>query len=315
MTTSGSTNYTNTRNEIITGALRKCGQLAEGETATDQQVEDASGDLNRIVKAWQKEGIHIWTLQEVVLLLDTTSTYYDIGATGDHCVVADSLVETTISADAALGAATLTLTSVTGVATTYVIGLVQDDDTIHWTTVNGAPAGSVVTLTAVTTAAATSGNAVYVYATTALAGRPLGIEQARIQTSTTSETEIGDLSSDEYFGMSNKTSPGTPNSYYYRASLGNGRLYIWPVTPTVDYRINMTVRRAIEDFDTSSNTADLPQEWLQPLIWAVAEEIKTEYGVDAITSAEITRKAGEWHKRIADFDTDDTDLVFNPDFG
>lgn len=312
MASSGSVNFNRTRNEIVSAALRKCGQLSEGETASNQQVDDASSDLNGIVKSWQKEGIHIWALQELTLLLDTTSTNYDLGPSGDRCVVADNLVSTTITAAAASGASTLTLASVTGVATTYAIGLVQDDDTIHWTTVNGAPAGLVVTLTAVTTAAAASGKAVYVYA--ALAQRPLGIEQARIQTSSTSETEMQQISREDYFMISNKTSAGVPIQFHYSPVLTNGRLYVWPKSDTVDYKINLTARRAIEDFDASSDNPDLPQEWLQPLVWALAEEIKTEYGVDPITSAEITRKAGEWHKRIADYDIDETDLVIIPDF-
>jgi hypothetical protein len=40
---------------------------------------------------------------------------------------------------------------VTGVATTYNIGVQLDDGTFQWTTVNGAPSGFTVTLTAVLT--------------------------------------------------------------------------------------------------------------------------------------------------------------------
>lgn len=313
MASSGSIDFTRTRNQIIYGALRKCGVGAEGETPTSEQVDNAAADLNGLVKVWQKEGVHLWTLQECVLLLDTSSTYYDLGASGDRYVTADSLVSTTITADAALGASTLTLASVTGISTTYAIGLVQDDDTIHWTTVNGAPAGLVVTLTAVTTAAATSGNKVYVYS--ALAARPLGIEQARIQTDSTSETEMAILSSDDYFSIANKSATGVPNQFYYRPSLTNGRMYIWPVSETVDYKINVTARRPIEDFDASADTPDLPQEWVQPLIWCLAEEIKMEYGVDPITSAEIKQKSIEWYERVSNFDIDESDIVINIDLG
>lgn len=313
MSSSGSIDFNRTRNQIISGALRKCGQLAEGETATSQQVDDAAADLNGMVKVWQKEGLHLWTLQELVLLLDTSSQNYDLGATGDRLVAADSLVTTTITAAAALGASTLTLASVTGISTTYAIGLVQDDDTIHWTTVNGAPAGLVVTLTAVTTAAAASGNVVYVYAS--LAGRPLGIEQARIQTSSTSETEMQPMSRGDYFALSNKSATGVPIQYHYSPVLTNGRLYIWPVADTVAYKINITARRSIEDFDASGDTPDLPQEWIQALIWGLAEEIKMEYGIDPITSAEIAKKAGEWYIRVSDFDVADESMMISPDFG
>ena len=313
MASSGSVNYDNTRNEIISAALRKCGQLAEGETATSQQTNDASGDLNRMIKAWQKEGVHLWTEREYVLLLDTTSQVYDLGPTGDRFVEFDELVETTITAAAALGASTLTVASITGIANADAIGLVQDDDTIHWTTVNGAPSGTTVTLTAVTTAAAASASVVYVY--TSLAQRPLTIGQARMMTSSTSEIPMTPLSREDYFSLSNKTSSGVPVQYYYSPQLTNGKFYIWPVSDTVDYKIRLTGRRSIEDFDTSGDNPDLPQEWLQALIWGLADEIKLEYGVDPITSAEIKAKADEWYGRVSDFDIDDNSLFISVDYG
>ena len=51
------------------------------------------------------------------------------------------------------------------------IGIELDDGTIQWTTINGAPAGSTVTLTDALTDDVASGNAVYVY--TAKTNRPM----------------------------------------------------------------------------------------------------------------------------------------------
>lgn len=71
-------------------------------------------------------------------------------------------LDTTTSASSAIGGSTVTVTTVTGITSGDIIGVVQDDGSTHWTTVNGAPAGSVVTLSAVLTSAVASGNRVVV---------------------------------------------------------------------------------------------------------------------------------------------------------
>ena len=311
MASSGSTNWTQTRNELVNASLRKCGKLAEGETATAQQVEDACRDLNALVKGLHAEGVKIWAYSELTLFLDTTSQEYDLGTGGDHCILTSSLVETTLAADVALGASTITVASATGIATTYNIGVVQDDDTIHWTTVNGAPSGVTITLTAVTTAAATSGNAVYVYVSKA--PRPLRIEQARIRTSSTSETVMTKMSRLEYFGQANKSATGVPSGYHYSPQLSLGKFYSCPVSSTVAYRINMTAYRVLEDFDASSDNPDFPQEWFQPLVWLLARELGPEYGVDGETWNRIITMADYWYGKALGFDTDTESVVIVPD--
>lgn len=312
MATSGSSNFNQTRNEIVSAALRKCGVLAEGQTATAQMIADGSEDLNRLMKAWQAEGIHIWTYLELVLLLNKTSQFYNLGATGDHCVVKDNLVTTSLAADAALGAGSVTLASVTGVATTYNIGILMDDGNIHWTTVNGAPAGVVVTLTAVTTAAATSGNTVYVYQTKA--NRPLRIHHARAQLTSTSELEMRPIGRDDYFRLTNKSATGVPVQYHYEPKLENGRLYIWTLPSSLAYKINLTAIRAIEDFDAAGNTGDMPQEYQTAIVWNLAAEIAPEYGVDDSTFMRIQAKAESWYNFISGLDASDVSTIFIPDF-
>lgn len=74
---------------------------------------------------------------------------------------------TTLTANAAKDAFTITVASTTDIADGYSIGIVLDnvildgDETIHWTTVDGDPAALVVTLTEGLISAAASGNTVY----------------------------------------------------------------------------------------------------------------------------------------------------------
>lgn len=73
---------------------------------------------------------------------------------------ATARVDTTLSSGAASSAGTVTVTSATGIASGDVIGVLLDSGLTHWTVVNGAPAGNVVTLTVALPGAAASGRAV-----------------------------------------------------------------------------------------------------------------------------------------------------------
>ena len=79
MSTSGSTNFSTTRDDIIKGALRLCGALALGETPTTDQVTEASEALNMLVKAWAADGMALWARGEYTLPLTLGSQSYSIG--------------------------------------------------------------------------------------------------------------------------------------------------------------------------------------------------------------------------------------------
>ena len=130
-------NFTQTRNDIINGALRLCRVLSEGQTATAQQVSDAAISLNRMVKAWQADGLQLWAKQEATLFLTANTAQYLLGTTGANFTT--SYTDTTLSANAAAGAGTVTVTSATGISSGQFIGVWTDSNTIHWTTVSGAP--------------------------------------------------------------------------------------------------------------------------------------------------------------------------------
>ena len=57
MSTSGSTNFSTSRNELIAGALRIVGAVAQGETPTTAQYSEGSEALNMLCKAWMADGM------------------------------------------------------------------------------------------------------------------------------------------------------------------------------------------------------------------------------------------------------------------
>lgn len=76
MSVSGSTNFSTSRNELITGALRIVGGVAQGEVPTTDQITEAAEALNMLVKAWQVDGMQLWVTKEYTLtLVAGTSSY------------------------------------------------------------------------------------------------------------------------------------------------------------------------------------------------------------------------------------------------
>lgn len=72
-----------------------------------------------------------------------------------------SKLENTLNGAVVAGATTITLaTSSTGILSGDVVGILLDDRTTHWTTVNGAPAGYVITLATALPSGAASGKRV-----------------------------------------------------------------------------------------------------------------------------------------------------------
>lgn len=83
MASSGSTDWTRTRNQIIYASLRSINALASGETPSGEEVADASEALNMMVKAWQSEGAKLWLNDEKELSLTADTQSYTIGDGGD----------------------------------------------------------------------------------------------------------------------------------------------------------------------------------------------------------------------------------------
>jgi len=82
MTTSGTTTFTVTRDEIIAAALRLCGVLQDGQAVSTQQTTDAAQALNILLKNFSIKGwiqhLYLW----VNIPLVSGQASYTLGASG-----------------------------------------------------------------------------------------------------------------------------------------------------------------------------------------------------------------------------------------
>ena len=310
MATSGSVDHNRTANEIVKRAMRHMGVLAQEEEPTASEQESGLEALNALVKAWQAEGINLWKQEDLILWLVKGTTKYTLSSTGDHA--ATSWVRTTLSADAASGAGSITVASITGISDADNLGIVLDDGTLQWTTVNGAPAGSTVTPADVLDAAASSGNQVWTYTTKAV--RPLRLDIPRRRDSAVQDIPIWMVSRQEYFDTPNKTTQAPPVNVYYDPQLTTGEAHLWPAPDSVGDTILFSAKMPIEDFDTGTNNPDLPQEWLRALAWNLADEQALEYEIPADRHTRIMLKAAETKMAVMMWDHEDVSILMQPDF-
>jgi hypothetical protein len=198
MSTSGTTNFNVDRNQIISGALRLCGVLAEGETATTEQINNGAEALNMLVKRLMADGMPLWAMKQYSVTLVAGQKEYTIGV-GE----------------------------------------------------------------AVNTA------------------KPLRVVQAfNHATSGSLDIPMRIVTRDEYNKLGNKTSSGNPIQIFYEPLNETGKLHVFPVpdsTSASQNVVTLVYQRPFEDFDSSTDTPDFPQEWLETIKYLLATRLAGEY--------------------------------------
>jgi hypothetical protein len=200
---------------------------------------------------------------------------YSLGPSGTGWATSFTQLTTTVAAVA--GASTITVSSATGLSSGDNIGIVLNSLAIQWTTINGAPAGNVVTLTATLTGAVASGNVVYTYPTTSQARRPLEIVTVSIRDQDKNDVPIYKMTVQEYEALPTKVQTASPTDItgvYYEAQLTNGILYTdAPAAADCRKYLHIVYLSPIEDFDAATDTPDYPQEWYLALVAGLAVNI------------------------------------------
>lgn len=314
MSTSGTYTFSRNRDQLLGRALRLAGAFASGETPNSQAITDAAEALNAMVKHWQGTGIHIWRTTECAVFLQADQTRYEMGSTSsDHAT--EAFTQTSLSADAANGASSVSVSSATGIASGYYIGVQVDDGSFHWTTVNGAPSGTTVSLTTALDDSATSGAIVLVYQTKLV--RPLGVISARrYNLASGIDTPISLFDRVEYQELPNKTSSGVVNAVFYDRRGGanaTGYLYTWQPNSSPEYCLKMTVARPIQDFSAAGNDADLPQEWIEAIVWNLAANLAIEYDAPDSKLIRLQNKAAQLLSEVNWFEKELVSFQVVPD--
>lgn len=235
------TTYSVTRDQIISAALRKLQVLELGTTPDADTVTNAAQSLNLMIKAWQTQGIKLWTIQEYIVPLVASQNSYKIGAT---------------------------------------VG----GDTVDIST-----------------------------------DKPLKVVQAWLrntQVTPNVDTPVQILSRQEYNMLGSKSATGQINSIWYdpRQNYGVLHTYLTPDANTAtNYDLYLVGQKPIDDISLSTDVPNFPVEWMQALVWGLADELSIEYGCHINQRQEIATKANAYRSALEDWDTEASSTYFQMD--
>lgn len=310
MATSGSTDFSQTRIELVKGAFRLAGVLDGGEAPSAADAENGNATLNLYLKAFQSKAPQLWRQTQGVLFLTPGTESYSLGTGGDRATLQSDFAETTLSVAAAAAATTITVASASGIASGDQIGVELANGTRQWTTVSGAPSGLVVTLAAALTSAASASGTVFAYTT--ILERPNRITHM-IRRNGCVDIEVPIVSRQEHFNAPTKTQRGQVLQAYYSRQLTRGILYVWPTGSSVRETLRFTLERTLEDMDSNPNNFDLPVEWLETFKFGLAYRLALEYGAPSSMVQMLKVESEQRENELLDYDQEYSSVYFTPD--
>ena len=156
--------------------------------------------------------------------------------------------------------------------------------------------------------------------TTAITDRPLKAIQGFYRTTTvtpTTDTPVMLLSKQEYNVLGSKFSTGTANSVFYDIKALKGLLYVY-LTPDLNAQTNLELhivaQMPLDDLTTALGVPDFPNEWMNTLMWNLADQLAMEYGVPMNYRQEIAQRATLYKDQLTDWDVESSSTFFQPDF-
>ena len=312
MSTSGSIDFTVTRDQIITEALEQLGVLEPGTTANADDVTSAAFTLNMMVKAWQVDGLNVYSVKRGYLFMEQSKTEYTLSANGDRYTY--DYTKQTIDGAVTSGAGTVDLTDATDFVNGDNIGLYQSDGTMLWTT--GTKAANTITLGTNTTADIDDDATVYFF--TDKADNPDRVINASLRNDSLNERPIDLMSRTEWSELSNKTYDGSTTQVFFDLRVSDPSLFVWPQTSDPRDILILWIKRIREDFDASGDNPDFPQRWYLPLALNLAVLIGPKFGAPSTNKnfKTVERLAVEWYEKAQNYDSGpEANVSMEVDFG
>ena len=312
MSTSGSINFAVTRDDIITEALQIQGTLGDSDTPSADKLTSMSRTLNMMAKHWQAMGLNLFALQRTSLFLQKNVSKYSLGDTFANGVfyAKGEPGTTTTSAAAATSATEIVTTDDLSsiLSANDYIGVLTDDNTLHWSTISSI-SGTTVNLTTALDNTVSAGNKIYYYTAANQMNRPMKIIQgSRVERSGLS-IPLTIMTRFQYVELSDKGADGDSVNIYYDPQIGTGNLYVWTQADDESQYLDLWVQRTLEDFDAAGDNPDFPQEWYLALAYNLAMLTLPKQGVSKSTRDFITAMATKLYNDAEAFDTEHSTFI------
>ena len=300
MTTSGRFNLSTTLNELLeeTADILQIG--ADGEPLSGDFLVRARKTLNFMLKAFEGQAIHLWTFSTGTLFLTIGQNSYAFGDSDTH--LANDYNETTIDADEAIGQTVISVTSTTGFANSDPIGIVTNDNALHWSTISSFVANDTVTIADALTVKASIGNVVYQYTLNSF--KPVSrVSSVRRKETTDYEVPINFLSKEDYEMLPNKKQKGTVIQTYYERKQPTGTMFVWNPPSSAIPVLRFSYERRIQIMEDPGDTFDMPEDFFEAITWNLAKRLIPKFGCTVARATLINKMAVESLDVALGFDT------------
>lgn len=152
-----------------------------------------------------------------------------------------------------------------------------------------------------------------------VADRPLRLIQGVIRNIAVTpyvDTPLQILSKQEYMTLGSKFSTGIANSVYLNpgSTSASVKLFLTPdVATSTNYVIILTCQRPIYDISTATTVPDFPNEWMQALVWGLADQLSLEFGLPINHRQEVMLRAEKYKDQLTSWDVENESTFFQPD--
>jgi hypothetical protein len=142
---------------------------------------------------------------------------------------------------------------------------------------------------------------------------PLRILAARYRDTAGRDLPMRLFTREDYFNLPVKTSSGIPTQYYFDPQRGAPTLYVWPVKATIiTETVRVTYQKRIDDIDDLNNDIDIPQEHFDVVLYALAERLLDDYGIEGEAAQRIMLRSQALLGEAMDWERED-ELIFQTD--
>jgi hypothetical protein len=133
------------------------------------------------------------------------------------------------------------------------------------------------------------------------------------------QVPLTQFSRQEYFDQPTQTtSPSIPVNYYFDPQVNEGTMYLWPcpsVQAAAQYTLSLTYVRQMDIVTATNQTIDMPQQWVEPVMWNGAKRLLTQYPVgDPSLMQLILAQAAEYEARLLAWDNEPASINLQPDY-
>lgn len=148
---------------------------------------------------------------------------------------------------------------------------------------------------------------------------PLKVVQAWSRDANSMETDIpmNIYTQYNYNLLSTKINQGYPVHFWYQPLNQAGTITLWPAPDAYSAQFRsvfFVYQRAFDQFDSTTDTPDFPQVWLEPLIYSLAHRLAPEFGLPLSEQDKLNELANQLITNALSFGTEEGSFFIQPDW-